>query len=330
MISLQYIPLSVRVRSWTSSLFNSDTLEEFIASDLQTVMNTINDKEKIVSLDTTNSKVFLHSMKSALIQYGLIAISNSSGEGKTFIKELFREFEIDNLKIVARMILSGKFQNIFYDIEYTPKLTSQRLSEVRSFNDLITLIDGTSYHIFHTVLEKVEQEKNVLYWELALDNYYANRMVMVSKRLSFDNRRAIKKILLIPIQFDRLLALYRYRFHYNVDPAEALRYVPNTIHLMTMEDWAKYAYAPSSTDFYQYLINQRYINTDTPNNASDIRTGFRRIFEKKCKQSMHKDLIGIESFLAFIQLKIIQYQKISTIIEAKSLNVSKIEIMQFL
>lgn len=330
MISVQYIPLSVRVRAWNLSLFSQEAIESFLNEDTSTIMNAVAQKEKIYSINTTSYIHFVETLEQVILEYLKVASVTSTGVSRSFIKELFHHFEIQNLKNVVRMCISGKFQDIFYNYEFTPGIAIRKLSEIRSIRELINLLDNSPYRIFHNVLEQVEHEQNALYWELALDNYFVNRISHVSRRLDLDSKKAIRTLLLIPLQRERIVSLFRYRFHYQVEPSEAVKYVPNLSSCMHLDDWNRLAFSVSPVDFHNYLNELDYIPEDLPNNASALHLEFQKQLEKNCAKLLHKDLTSIASFLAFFQLKQIQFKKIITIIESKSLQVSRSDIMQFL
>ncbi len=330
MFSVQYIPLSVRVRSWYLSLFSSEELESFLQEDAETIMAKVAGKEKHYSLDTSSTRKFIDSSTEAQIEYLRVATMISSGATKSFLKELFHEYEIENLKNVVRMLISGSFKDVFYRHEFTPSLTINRMLEIRSFHEFSQLLEGTPYFIFRDVLDQVEQEKNALYWELALENYYVGRIIKSSKYMDVDSKKVIKELLLIPIHHNRIVALYRYRFHYNVEPADALRYVPNLTHAISYEEWTKFAMAPTVDEFYRHLIDLNYIPTGIENYASALRLEFNRQLQTKCKRLARKELTSISSFLAFSQLKKIQFQKLGTILESKTLAVNHSDILPFL
>lgn len=330
MISLQYIPLSVRVRSWNLSLFSKEELESFLHIDAPAVMAQVAQKERNYTLDTSSSKVFVDSTLNAVVEYMKVARKASSGATRGFIKELFHEFEIDNLRNVVRMLVSGNFYNVFYHHEFTPKITVAKMAEIRTFNEFYQLIEDTPYHIFRPILEQVAHEKNALYWEVALENYYVGRIVKSSQQMDAASRKAIKKLLLMPIQWNRLVSLYRYRFHYNVEPMDAIYYVPNLTNIISYDEWTKLAFATNNVEFYHYLIQLGYISPETQNNASAIRIEFNRSLERISRHFLRGDLTSIASFLAFIQIKKIQFQKIATILEAKTLSVSHTDVMNFL
>lgn len=330
MISVQYIPLSVRVRSWSKTLFTQKEIEEFLNVELSVIMNLVAQKEKIVTMDTSSYRSFALSMDDVLLGYIKVAMAISTGASKGFIKSLFHEFEIRNLKNVMRMILSGRFNNVLYPYVFTPSLTIRKLEDIRTFNDLSNALDGTPYRMFKTILEQVEQEKNALYWELALDNYYLNRLNHISRSIDGESIKAVKKLLLLPIYKDRIVFLYRYRFHYQVEPVEALRYIPNISGMGSYEEWQRLAFATSHTEFHQYLVEAGLITESTPNYAAAIKKTFDQQLKKDCTAFIHKDLTSIASFLAFMQLKKIQYQKITTVLESKTLQVSQADVLQLL
>ncbi len=330
MLSVQYIPLSVRVRAWNLSLFSDEEIDDFLQEDIASIMSKVAQREKVYEIDTSSYVNFEHSVEYAMLEYLKVASKTSIGSSKSFIKELFHRFEIMNLKNVVRMCISGKFQDVFYPYEFTPSLTIKKLSDIRTINEFIHLLDTTPYSIFKSVLEQVDQEQNALYWELALDNYFVSRIHYLTKRLDMDSKKAIRELLLAPIQKDRIVSLYRYRFHYQVDPTEALKYVPNLTSFMTLEQWNRLAFAVSPNEFYDYLVELRYIKSDVPNYASALNIEFQKQLEHTCNKFIRKDLTSIASFLAFFQLKQIQLRKIITVIEAKALNVSPSDVMQFL
>ncbi len=330
MFSVQYIPLSVRVRAWNLSLFSHEELESFIGEDASTIMSTVAKREKNISINTNSYEQFVESIDKAILEYLNVASVTSVGVSKSFIKELFHGFEIQNLKNVVRMCISGKFQDIFYPYSFTDTISIKKLSEVRSINELMSLLDNTPYRSFKHILEQVEQEQNALYWELALDNYLVSRISNCSRRLDLDSKKAIKSLFLFPIQQSRIVSLYRYRFHYQIEPAESLKYVPNLTSFMTLEQWNTLAFSVSNSEYHAFLVEMGYIPEDTPNYAAALNIEFQKQLEKKCIKFMHKDLTSLASFLAFIQLKQIQFKKIITILEAKSLQVNKSDVMQFL
>ncbi len=330
MISVQYIPLSVRVRAWNLSLFSQEEIESFIGEDASTIMSIVAKREKIINVDTSSYEQFVSSTEQAILEYLKVASVTSVGTSKSFIKELFHGFEIQNLKNVVRMCVSGKFQDIFYPHSITETLSVKKLLQIRSIGELIEVLDNTPYRSFKHILEQVEQEQNALYWELALDNYLVTRISNVARRLDADSKKAIKVLFLFPIQQSRIVSLFRYRFHYQVEPTEAIKYVPNLTSFMTLEQWNTLAFSVSNTEFYNHLIDMRYIHEDTPNYATALNREFQKQLEKKCIKYMHKELTSVASFLAFIQLKQIQFKKIITVLEAKSLQVSKSDVMQFL
>ncbi len=330
MFSVQYIPLSVRVRAWNLSIFSDEDMESFLQEDASVIMSKVAAREKVYPIQTSSYVDFEHSVEYSILEYLKVASKTSVGSSRIFIRELFQRFEITNLKNVVRMCISGKFQDVFYPHEFTPSLTVKKLADIRTINELITLLDDTPYRAFRTVLEQAEREKSALYWELALDNYFVSRITQAAKLLDMDSKKSIKQLLLFPIQKDRIVSLYRYRFHYQIEPSEAIKFVPNLTSFMSLEEWKKLAYSVSPTEFHAQLVEHRYIHADIPNYASALNIEFQKQLEKTCIKFIRKDLTSIASFLAFFQLKQIQLKKIVTIIEAKELNVSPDEVMQFL
>ncbi|MGL4560733.1 MAG: V-type ATPase subunit [Brevinema sp.] len=331
MISVQYIPLSVRVRAWSVSLFSKNDLVDLIHTDLPTLMSHITQKETKISLTTDDQTIFIQSLRQSLSYYLGVATRLTTAEGKHFITELEREYEIDNLKLLARMISSGKRYGQFMHVNFFSAISEQHLLDTRTFHDFINLLSGTIYENLIPALQKTEQEKNTLFWETALDNFYFARLLTAVKRLDHQSRLFAKKIWLLPIQCDQLVTIYRYRFHYNVDPSEVLMLVPNIFHLLNFDQWKRIIYSVTPSDFMSYIQEIYHIDTHEIIDASQLRILFRRKNEQICRQQLHKGMTEISSFLAFYQLKKIQLQTILTIIESKSmLDMTDINLDKFL
>lgn len=331
MKALQYIPLSVRVKSWNLSLLSKNELSDLPSQELSTIIQIVTDKEKQGLINSETPMSFIKSLKNSVWHYVQIALKLTSAEAKSFVRELLREPEISNLKLVVKMLIANKFNEEFINIFLTPSISQKSLSEVRSFNDLIHLLNDTVYEHLIPTLQKTEQEQNSLYWEAALDNFYTTKLYVAVKQLDFQSRLLAKKIILLPTQFNQLVSIYRYRFHYNVDPSDVMILVPNTVHLLTFEEWNKLIHASSPSEFMEYLEYHHYVSdTDSITDATSLRLIFRQKTEQFCRRELYKQLIGISSFLAFYQLKKIQFQKISTIIESKLMHNLAIDIRNFL
>ncbi|MGL4388244.1 MAG: V-type ATPase subunit [Brevinema sp.] len=331
MISFQYIPLSVRVRAWNVSLFSKNDLLELINQDNTELMSRVAQKEKKVQIQTEGQTYFTQSLKRSLLYYLDVATHLSSCEGKYFITELSREYEVENLKLLCRMVLSGKYFGEFIDLKFSSAIPSHKFLETRSFHDFVQLLNGTIYESLIPALQKTEQEKNTLFWETALDNFVYGRLYMTVKRLDHQSRLNAKKVYLLPLQLEQLITIYRYRFHYQLDSSEIFMLVPNVFHLMSIEKWKQIIFSPSSTDFIKYMNEIYHIDAGEFADATELRFLFRKKIEQICRQELHKRLTELSSFLAFYQLKKIQIQKIVTILEAKLLTIdSDINVEQFL
>ncbi|MGL5721730.1 MAG: V0D/AC39 family V-type ATPase subunit [Brevinema sp.] len=330
MISAQYIPLSVRVKNWSLSLFSKEDMTSLITDDTTTAITRIMRKEGLSLTAETASLGLIKNLRDQLVHYGQMASSTLSGEGRSFVRELMREFEIENLKNLVRMIISGRFEDTFYSFAFSPELPLEKYREIRSFQELRKFLSTSFYKGILSALDKVEQEKNSLYWESALDTLYANRIFVVSKRLDPKGRLGARKIVLYPIHLKRLLLVYRYRFHYGVEPSDVLAQIPNASHICSMELWKSFVSSPTSSAFYALLRDKNYIDENTLEDSSEIYRSIARKIYAFCRRELYGSLTGISSFLAFYQLKKIQIDQLSTILEAKTLFVPRDDVLAYL
>ncbi|MGL4393877.1 MAG: V-type ATPase subunit [Brevinema sp.] len=331
MISVQYIPLSVRVRAWNVSLFSKNDLMSFIEEDSVAMMAHVVQKENKIEMSTDSPAQFIKSLKQSLLYYLNVATHLTSAEGKGVMTELTREFEVENLKLLARMIISGKHFGDFIDVEFATAIPHHRYLEIRSIHDFTNLLQGTIYESLIPSLQKTEQEKNTMFFETALDNFYHARLVMSIRKIDQQSRLNAKKLYLLPLQFEQLVTIFRYRFHYEIDPVETSMLVPNVFHLLNPESWKKIVYSPTPLDFLKQINEIYHLETQELTDATELRLIFRKKTEQLCRQQMHKGLTELSSFLAFYQLKKIQFQKIATILEAKSLKIGiDVDMEQFI
>ncbi|MGL5254462.1 MAG: V0D/AC39 family V-type ATPase subunit [Brevinema sp.] len=330
MISAQYIPLSVRVKNWSLSLFSKEDMASLISDDANTATARIISKEGLSLTSGTASMGLIKNLKDRLVHYGIIASSTLSGEGRSFVRELMREFEVENLKNLVRMIISGRFEDTFYSFAFSSELPLQKYREIRSFSELRKFLSTSFYKGILSSLDKVEQEKNSVYWESALDTLYANRIFVVSKRLDPKGRLGARKIILYPIHLKRLLLVYRYRFNYGVDPSNVFSQIPNATHICSMEIWKSFVSAPTGSAFFSLLKEKNYIHENTVEDAAEIYRSISRKIYTLCRRELYGSLASITAFLAFYQLKKIQIDQLSTILEAKTLFIQKDDVLAYL
>lgn len=330
MIPAQYIPLSVRVKNWSLSLFSKHDLHALLDDEAAVLIAKIIRKEALPEGLAASPSELLRALKEKMVRYGQTAAGTLSGEGRAFVRELLRDFEIQNLKNLVRMVVSGHFDDVFYNFSFTPSLPVQRYREIRSFAELRKQLDNSFYRSILGSLDKVESEKNTVYWESALDSLYANRIFTLSKRLDPKGKEGVRKLILFPLHLERLLLVYRHRFHYGADPGDTFVQIPNASHMCSMDVWKSFVSAPTSTAFYNLLREKNYIAENVADDASQIYRGIWQKIASLSRRQLYGSLSSISAFLAFYQLKKIQVNQLSTIIEAKSLLVSKEEALNYL
>jgi len=258
------------------------------------------------------------------------------GDYKKLVRSLCIKYEIEDLKVLARIIFNGKESGeIGKPLSFLGKYSQmepEQLYKAKTIRDLIYSLKGSEFFEFLIPLNDGRRE-NLFRFEMALDTSYFN--IIQSRRLKIfsADRYLIKKWEGLLADLYNIQWIYRGKKFYQLSPEELLNYTINFGDKLTYKDRQKMCYAKSLEEFFQMTLNSVYgflfkkeeISTDIY-----MERRINRFIFYKLKLLSRKFPLSIIQTIAYIWKAELEIKDIISIIESIRYNLSSEEAKKFL
>ncbi|MEA3346414.1 MAG: V-type ATPase subunit [Chloroflexota bacterium] len=149
--------------------------------------------------------------------------------GRQLLLQLWRLFEVDNLKAILRGIETGaswhQVQFTLFPTREETVLPAEEIFEAGSVPDAIEELSGTPYYApLSHALERYQAEQNLFPLEVALDlDYYRALWSEVNQLKGLDHNHALRLVGGL-IDVNNLMWAIRYRVYHNLSEEEIINY----------------------------------------------------------------------------------------------------------
>ncbi len=221
----EYAYLNARVSAMAEKLLSEEKLIELLNQPLgQQHVNNIelNDllNDEKIELSLIEQAWFMD-----LVTDFKVIVRSLSGAAREFITYWFRKCEITNLKTIVRGKASGlsaeEISRQLIDLGELASLPIEQLLRTEDVSELLRQLDNTHFSTIARQSRRVfEQDHQLHALDAAIDRHYL--LGFESRIKSLDSAQGKYVIPLMGILMDRfnLLWLLRYRFSYQLSPAE--------------------------------------------------------------------------------------------------------------
>jgi len=227
----RYANLNARVRALASYLISDEEWRTLLAAeDLQTLMDTL--KETPYRRDLSFPEEFslpdlelVFDQTVAREYEKFIALTN--GAIRDLLQELWRRFELDNLKTLLRRLAGGRA--IWAEELLIPLRESVLpIPQLQGAGDLQTAADLLSDTIYGpplaSALERYEREKTLFPVEVALDLSYWRRVWTAVEGLRGEDRKWAERLVGSRLDMVNITWAFRYRIYYHLSEEEIINY----------------------------------------------------------------------------------------------------------
>ncbi len=312
MQGIGYASVNAKIRYWLSFLLKSQDADYLVNASMNEIVDFVRKHELKVSIDSDNLTDIESAIKQAIVNYTKSGIRFLSGNSKYFI---------ENLKIIARAIVGNRPVDFLYQLKYNTRFTMEAVKNIQTFDDYQEFLRGTKYYtIASYAFPRVKEENNTFYWEMTLDNQYALRLKAAAKELNKTDFQAAKNLMFFSLEMNRLIWLYRLRFHYKISTEETLSYVPNIFGILAQDKYIQLIDSSSEDDFIKQLIEWKIIRSE----AKDIQELEMHLNEEILRRaSKYRKLspFSLSMFLSFIVLKSMTVRSLIILLEGKRHNI---------
>ncbi|HEX5940927.1 MAG TPA: V-type ATPase subunit, partial [Anaerolineales bacterium] len=266
---------------------------------------------------------------------------------RPLVKQLYRFYEIGNLKAVLRALVTvstwstdetalwDRVRDVLFPMGTASVIPAQAMVESGSVATAVDLLRGTPYEeTMSFAMRRYSAEQNLFPLEVALDLSYWRRLWAEAKKLTGQDREQATKIIGSLLDMNNLMWAIRYKVYHKLSEEEIINYtLPFGYRVQDSDIRAIAAGADPAS-----VINRLYPGIPDVNALlENPQTGlpklevlFKRQLVKQCLAAFVGNPFHIGIPLAFLILSDIEVQDLIVLAEAKSSNMPDEDYRPFL
>jgi V/A-type H+/Na+-transporting ATPase subunit C len=340
-----YAAISARVRAMYSSLLSD---QDFIrlgdAPDFPSLIGLLKQTaygpylESLKDKDLTPRKVDLQ-IKGRIADSYYSIIHTSPEHARPLLKQLYRNFEVGNLKAVLRGIVTDpswdRVGDVLFPMGSLTVLPAQAMVETGSIGSAIELLQGTVYdETLSFAMKRYSSEQNLFPLEVALDLFYWRQLWNEAKKLQGLDRDQALRIVGSLMDMNNLMWVIRYRVYHNLSEEELINYTLPFGYRVRDEDIRAIAagvdIASVVERVYPAMADVGVLLAEPRRGLPLLEIKLKRHVMKQCLAAFTGNPFHIGIPLAFLILSDLEIQDLTVLIEAKSSNMPNDEFQPYL
>ena len=246
------------------------------------------------------------------------------------IKQLYRLYEVDNLKAVLRGLMIGeswqKVRFTLFPLGEIMSFPAQAMTESKSMESAIEFLRGTSY--FATLshaMERFNSEQSLFPLEVALDLDYWRELWKDCKRLDINNQKQVMRLVGSVLDKNNLTWAIRYRLYHNLSEEEIINYTlpfgyrVKDEHIRIIAAGGDAAHIISSV--YPELENSSILSGKLGKKLPEVELELQRFTLKHCQEAFSGYPFHAGIPVAYLMLIEMEIQDLTVLMEAKSMKI---------
>lgn len=328
-----YAAISARVRAMYSSLLSPQDFARLSDSpDLPSLITGLKQSaygpylENLKEKELTPQKMDLAIKGRLGDSYRSIA-QMAPEQARPLLKQLYRYFEIQNLKAILRAVITEpnweRVQDVLFPMGEMTVLPAQAMLESGSVAAAIELLQNTPYYeTLSFAMKRYSAEQNLFPLEVALDLAYWRQMWSEAKKLSGQDGVQATKIIGSLMDVNNLMWVIRYKVYHGLSEEEIINYTLPFGYRVRDEDVRAVA---AGADL-PMVVNRVFPGiSDLSSLLEDPRHGLpllevilKRRLMQQCLSAFIGNPFHIGVPAAFLILSNLEVQDLTVLIEAKS------------
>jgi V/A-type H+-transporting ATPase subunit C len=328
-----YAAIHSRIRVMYSSLLTPEqgaSLRD--ASDLQGLVSLLKDTpyaQYLTGLEDKDltPKWVIQQIKHRLAAVYLTIIHSVPAHTRSLVIQLYRHFEIDNLKAILRGIVTNsswdQVQDILFPLGSLSVLPAQQMLEAGNVEAAIAQLSATPYYdTLNHALKRYSEEQSLFPLEVALDLSYWNKLWAKANQLPGRDRADAMRVIGPLVDLTNLMWAIRYRVYYRLSEEEIINYTLPFGQRVRDEDIRTIA---AGGEFVRILDRLYPGLSDIESLVEEPEQGLPKLelqLQRRMRQQFHAFFtsypfqIGLP--LAFTMLNELEVQDLTVLIEAKA------------
>lgn len=340
-----YAAIHSRVRVMYSSLLNPEEIADLAnAPDLSGLVGLLKETafgpyiEGLDDKDITPKQI-IHQIQKRLADIYITLIHAAPAQTRPLLTELFRHFEIDNLKAILRAIVIGssweQVRDILFPLGPLAKLPAEKMLEVGTIEAAIAQLTDTPYYdTLSHALKRYTEERSLFPLEVALDLSYWRTLWLDANRLPGQDRTQALRIIGPLVDMNNLMWAMRYRVYHHLSEEEIINYTLPFGYRVRDEDIRAIAagadIARIVTRIFPGLRNIDELLQDPERGLPKLELKLQRRLRQKLNEMFTGYPFHIGLPLALLVLLELEHQDLTVLIEAKATGKTPADFMPYL
>jgi V/A-type H+-transporting ATPase subunit C len=347
-----YAAISARVRAmYSDSLSPQDMARLSDAPDFPALFSSLKATAYGPYLDGLKDKDIvprrvITQVKRRLADAYYSVIQMAPVETRPLVRQLYRYFEIGNLKAVLRSLVAvsgwntegaawDRVRDVLFPLGSNSVLPAQAMVESGSIASAVDLLQGTPYEeALSFAMKRYSAEQNLFPLEVALDLSYWRRLWAEAKKLTGQDREPGVKIIGSLLDMNNLMWAIRYRVYHKLSEEEVINYTLPFGYRVQDADLRAIAagadIASVITRIYPGIPDVSALLEDPRTGLPKLEVLLKRQLMKQCLAAFVGSPFHIGIPLAFLVLSDLEVQDLIILAEAKSSNLADDEYRPYL
>src|SRR5689334_20850558 len=335
-----YAAISTRVRAMYSDLLTSQEMARLsetpdFASLVSALKSTPYGKylSGLKDSELTPRRV-IQQIRARLADSFSSVIQQAPEQTRPLVKQLYRYYEVGNLKAVLRSIQTvsawnpeiptwDRVREVLFPYGTFSAIPAQAMVESGSVSSAVDLLKGSPYEeTISFAMKRFSTEQNLFPLEVALDLEYWRRLWAEAKKLSGKDREMGVKIIGSLLDMNNLMWVIRYKVFHKLSEEELINYtLPFGFRVRDDDVRAIAAGSDIATvvsRIYPGIADVSAYLEDPHTGLSKLEHELKRQVVKQCVAAFIGDPFHIGIPLAYLLLSDFEVQDLIVLIEAKS------------
>jgi V/A-type H+-transporting ATPase subunit C len=340
-----YAAISARVRAMHSSLLSAQDFARLTDSpDLPSLVTQLKQTaygpylESLKDKDLTSQKLDL-AIKGRLAASYHSVIHMAPEHARPLLKQLYRYFEVQNLKAILRAVITDPtwehVQDVLFPLGSMTVLPAQAMLESGSVGAAIELLQNTPYYdTLSFAMKRYSAEQNLFPLEVALDLSYWRQLWQEAKKLPGQDGVQASKIIGSLMDVNNLMWVIRYKVYHGLSEEEIINYtLPFGFHVRDEDVRAIAAGADLPMVVGRVFPGIPDLNTlleEPRRGLPQLEVILKRRLMEQCLSAFIGNPFHIGVPLAFLILSNLEVQDLTVLIEAKSSEMPQEEFLPYM
>lgn len=338
----KYSSVNVKARALYSKLLTNHDYEELLEKrDVHEVAGYLKKKAGYSSLLSEVNENRIH--RGELEQIFKISLYKDyssllrffKGPSKKFLLAAFSRFEVEDLKMLFRIVYNGDnsiaLKNSLVFLKSYSNLDFTRLIKSKTISEVIEGLKGSEYFKVMQPFLEVKKRQNLFDIEMSLDLHHFMEISRLNKKLlTGADKIVVAKTLGTEIDISNILMISRCKKLFNFSKERVFKYVvPYWFHL-TRKQLINISESIGTDGFYHELSKTAYATIFKPGEEHLWETESMNHLHRVYKSHLHKDMLNLGTVVSYLHLKEMDIKNIIALIEGIRYSLPKVEIRSYL